>query len=507
MKQTFRIAIGAIFTESNHRAGTFTDLACFERSELRRGEEVLTATDGVVGGMVGELRERAAEITPLIVATACPGGILTEDCYRELKTELLVRLEQALPVDGILLPMHGAAAAEGVGDLEGDLLREVRTRVGTRIPVVATLDLHAHVTEAMVQYADALLAWETYPHRDSLTTGVRGARMLFDILEGVVKPAMALAKVPVIVSAFHGSTEGSGPFAEIMRLAKSLEGREEVVSTSAFLVHPYLDLPDMGSGGLVVANGCLDTAVDLATEIAEMFWQRRFDLEPTTRTPVEAISEGFRVDGGPVLLLEASDCVGGGAAGDSVAALRALLEARLSEPSLAMVVDPEAAAKCHQAAVGSEITLRLGHQIDTQWGEPISVTGRIEKLTDGRFLYSGGMWGGQRGDMGPCAKLRIGPVEVLIASNGTYDWADEQYRAMEMDTEIAKFIVVKNPMNYRVGYSERFKASFLLDTPGPTPASLRHLRFQRLKRPYFPADENIPNIKPVVFRHEAGPFR
>ncbi len=117
MKQKIRIAIGTIFTESNHQAGTFTDLACFERTELRRDREVLTATDGVVGGMLSELRERAAEITPLIVATACPGGILTDECYGELKTELLVRLEKALPVNGILLPLHGAAAAEGVGDL------------------------------------------------------------------------------------------------------------------------------------------------------------------------------------------------------------------------------------------------------------------------------------------------------------------------------------------------------------------------------------------------------
>lgn len=498
----YRIAIGTIFTESNHLVGTRTDLACFERTELRRGGEILAARDGVVGGMLRVLNERSAEIVPLLVATAVPGGPLTRECYSALRTELLQRLEKALPVDGVLLPLHGAAAAEDIGDLEGDLLQQVRKLVGPEAPIVGTLDLHAHVTEPMIRNADALLAWETYPHADTYTTGVRGAGMLFDILDGKVRPAMAIAKVPVIVSGFKGNTEGPGPFADVMRFAKSLEGRDGVVSTSAFLVHPYLDTADMGGGGLVITNGNIDQAANLASQIARMYWERRFDLEPKVWTPEEAIDEGLRVDGGPVLLLEAADTAGGGAAGDSVATLRALLAANLSGVSLAMVVDPEAAAVCHQAAAGSEITVTLGHKLDSRWGKPISVTGRIEKLTDGKFVYSGGIWGGQAANMGPSAKLKAGGVEILLCSYATYDWADEQYRSLEMDTSSAKFIVVKNPMNYRVGYAGRFKAAFVLDTPGPTPASLGHVEFKKLARPYYPADEEIPDLQPVVFRHE-----
>ncbi len=501
MKQSYRIALGTIFTESNHLVGTLTDIACFERTELRRDQQVLEATDGVVGGMLTELRDHGAEIAPLLVATAVPGGILSKESYLSLRTELLQRLDEAMPVDGVLLPLHGGAAVEAIGDLEGNLLEAVRKAVGPGVPVVGTLDLHAHVTEQMVSCSDALLAWETYPHDDTYTTGVRGGRMLLDILEGSTQPAMAMAKVPVIVGGFMGTTEGAGPFADVMLFAKSLEQQPGVLSTSAFLVQPHLDLPDMGGGGLVITDGDMTTAVDLATQIAEMYWQRRFDLEPEVWTLQQAIARGLEVEGGPVLLLEVADAIGGGASGDSVATLRALLDSGSPELSLAPVVDPEAAAKCHQAAVGSEIELNLGHKIDPRWGQPISVKGQIAKLTDGKFTYSGGIWGGQVGDMGPSVRLKIDSVNVLISSYPTYDWADEQFRSMGMDTLNAKFIVVKNPMNYRVGYDGRFKEALVLDTPGPTTAVLRNVKFKRLKGPYYPAQEDIPDLRPVILRH------
>ena len=169
-----RVALGNIFTESNHLAGVNTTLADFERTELRRADEVLAIGDGVVGGALSALAARGISVAPLLVASAYPGGILTEDCYLTLKDELITRLSEALPVEGVLLPLHGAAGVERIGDLEGDLVESVRAVVGPDIPIVITLDCHAHVTQPMIENSDALVAWETYPHRDSFSTG--GAR-------------------------------------------------------------------------------------------------------------------------------------------------------------------------------------------------------------------------------------------------------------------------------------------------------------------------------------------
>ena len=497
MPKRYRVAIGTIFTECNHFGGLPADLDTFRRGELRRGAEVLEQSTGTVGGMLEVLRERDVAVIPTVIATACPSGPLTNDCYETLKRELLDGIVAATPLDGVLMPLHGAAAAEQAGDLEGDLLAAVRARVGPDVPIVATLDLHAHVTEAMVHHADALLAWETYPHADAFETGRRGAKALLDILDGTLRPTMVMAKVPVLVSGVNGHTEGDGPFADVMRRAKSFERQSGVYGCSTFLVHPYLDLPDMGGGGLVITNDDSVKAESLALELAEMYWNNRFDLEPPTFTPDDAVQRGLALDGGPVLLVETSDCCGGGAAGDAVAALKALLRDAPDRPSLVPVVDPEAATACHEAGAGSTITLEVGHKVDPKWGAPVRVTGVVTRLGDGRFVYQGGFWDGQPGAMGPTAVLRIGAIDLLIASHGTYEWADEQYRSHDLDPSSAKFIVVKNPMNYRMSYGAA-KATFILDTPGPTPPTLKHVRYRNLARPYYPSDEEIPDLTPTV---------
>lgn len=494
------VAVGSIFTESNHLGGAITELSAFERQELCRGDEVLAIATGTVGGMLAELRKRQIGVVPLIVASTCPGGPISAPCYNQLKSELLAALAKALPLDGILLALHGAAAAQGVPDVEGDLLCAVRELVGPEIPIVATLDLHAHVTPGMVTAANALLAWETYPHRDSFETGIRGARMLCDIVGGRIHPAMVMAKVPVVVSGVHGHTEGPGPFADIMRHTKSLEGRDGVLSTSAFLVHPYLDVDGMGGGGLVITDGDAGRAESLAREIARLYWQRRVELDPPVHTPAEAIRLGQSLDG-PVLLVETSDCCGGGAAGDSVATLRALMDARVNQICLVPVVDPAAAARCHHAGIGATLTIELGHTLDPRWGTPLVVRGRVSRLTNGKFRYSGGIWGGQTGDMGPTAVLDIGSIRVMVATHATYDWADEQYQSVQLDPASAHFIVVKNPMNYHLAYAGVAKHTFILDTPGPTPPVMHHVAFENLARPYYPADRDIPGLQPVVLRH------
>ena len=310
MTDKHRVALGAIFTECNQFGGEPIDLSWFERYELRRGREVLAAEDGVVGGMLSVLAVRGVaegrKLRRCCLPVTCPGGPLTRACYDLLKEELLARLKEVLPVDGVLMPLHGAAAVEGGVDLEGDLLAAVRDVVGDAVPIVATLDLHAHISAEMVHHADGLVAWETYPHRDAFSTGERGARLLCDALDGACKPAMAMAKVPVLTGAIHGSTEDDDPFAQVMALAKVGERRDGILSTSAILVHPYLDFAGMGSGGLVIADGDFDKAEALARELAAAYWERRFALEPELHTPEDAVCAGLAVEGGPVVLVEAA---------------------------------------------------------------------------------------------------------------------------------------------------------------------------------------------------------
>ncbi len=369
-------------------------MGAFRRGELRQGDAVLDLKNGTVGGMLKEVGEHSAVVLPTLVASACASGPVTEECYSILKTDLLRKLADAMPLDGILLALHGAAAAENAGDLEGDLLQAIRKLVGNSVPIVATLDLHAHVTSEMVRFADVLLAWETYPHADAFNTGVRGACALMDILNGKLKPSMVMAKVPVLVGAVYGQTELPGPFAEVMHQGKAYEGKNGIYSVSPILVHPYLDLPGMGGGAIVVAQGNKDKASNIATQLAQLYWSKRHQLEPELFEPKEAVIHGQSVNGGPILLVETADCCGGGAAGDSVHVLRELLMSKNAGPSIVPVADPEAARLCHAHGQGAELNLNLGHHVDPQWGNPIEVRGCVERLVQGGFIYSGGIWDG-----------------------------------------------------------------------------------------------------------------
>ncbi|MEC7842339.1 MAG: M81 family metallopeptidase [Candidatus Latescibacterota bacterium] len=500
--KTARIAIGSILTECNQFGGQPIDLSWFDRYDLYWGEQMLQVDGGVVGGGLQVLREAGADIVPLLSASTCPGAYITADCYARLRGELLGRLSEAVPVEGVLLLLHGASVADGVDDPEGDLITAVRDLVGPQTLIVGTLDLHAHVTAAMVAGADALVAWETYPHSDTFGTGQRGARLLLDSIEGRCRPTMVMAKVPVLTSGICGATAGDGAFARHMRFAKECEGRDGVLSTSVFLVHPYLDQPDLGSGGLVVTDGDPDGAEVIAREIAARYWASRFELEPEVHAAAEAVALGLEVSGGPVILVETADCAGGGASGDSVATLKALLDLGKggAPTSLVPVVDPEAAAACHAASVGEELSLVLGHQLDPRWGVAVPLSGRVARLSDGLFRYQGGVWDGVQGEMGPSAVLEVGQIHILITTHATYDWADEQWRAVGLNPLQAKFVVAKNPMNFHNVYGDAATAVFILDTPGPTPATLRNCSFKRLKRPFFPVDQEIPGLQPVVLR-------
>ena len=127
----------------------------------------------------------------------------------------------------------------------------------------------------------------------------------------------------------------------------------------------------------------------------------------------------------------------------------------------------------------------------------------MESLHDGRFRYSGGIWDGVEGEMGPTAVLAIGAVRVLVTSHATYDWADEQWRAAGIDPRQTKLVVAKNPMNFHNVYDGVAAAFHVLDTPGPTPATIRNHPLRRMPRPYFPVDEEIPGLEPVVWTNEA----
>jgi microcystin degradation protein MlrC len=494
-KQPIRIGVGGISLESNDFVPFTAELTDFtEAGFLAEGEAIfgLTGSEVEIAGALERLQqEHGVTVVPLLAARGVSSGRLSRPAYARLRGGLLDALRASLPLDGVYLFLHGSMEAVGEDDPESDLTLAVRELVGSDVPVVVSCDLHANVNCCMVEATDAILGYEHYPHDDTRQTGARSAELLLRIARREVRPAMAQAKLSLLLTAFKSTTLSETPFSQLMARAKALERDPRVLSASVFLVGSYIDAPDVGCSTLVVTDGDLERAREEARRLALDFWNRRFDFEVESHSVREALRCGRQVDGGPVLLLDTADTTGGGAAGDTIGLVRGLLEEGVTEPSLVMVVDPEAAAACHRAGVGAELELEVGHKRDPRWGEPLRLRGRVEQLSDGRFRYRGGILGGVEVSMGASAVLTIGTIRLLIMSVPTYDWGDDQYRALGLDPASAKFVGVKNMMNFRFGYGDVMKAAFVLDLPGPTPPDMRSLPFQRLRRPVFPLDREL----------------
>jgi microcystin degradation protein MlrC len=504
-----RIAVGGISLESNDFVPFTGELADFtDAGFLVESDAVLelTATGTEIAGALARLRrENDIEIVPLLAARGVSSGRLSRSAYTHLRGGLIDRLAAAGPLDGAYLFLHGSMEAVGEDDPEGDLAAAARGLIGPDVPLVLSCDLHANVTRRMVEASTAILGYEHYPHDDAFQTGERATSLLLAAARGTTRPVMAHAKLGLILTAFNSTTlDDATPFARLMARAKALETEPGVLSASVFLVGSYIDTPDMGCSTIVVTDGDAQLAAEAAGRLASEFWERRFEFEVDAISVADAIMRGRAIAGSPVLLLDTADTTGGGAAGDCIGVVRGLIEAGVDEPALAQVVDPAAAEACHRAGTGAEVELDIGHARDPRWGSPLRLRARVERLTDGRFRYRGGILGGVEVTMGLSAVLAIGSIRLLVMSAPTYDWADDQYRAVGLDAAHAKFVHVKNMMNFRFGYGDVMKAFFVLNLPGPTPPDMRLLPFSRITRPVFPLDREIDDAGLVMSMSRTG---
>jgi microcystin degradation protein MlrC len=278
---------------------------------------------------------------------------------------------------------------------------------------------------------------------------------------------------------------------DLDRIARGIENDDgAVVTVSYFPVQPWLDVPDMGFAAVVVSNDDAAAAEAAANQIASEAWQRRHDFD-VEMVPVDgAIRAALAIGGGPVILADTSDCVGGGSTGDGATVLEALLRLAPDAGSLVHLVDATVAEQAACAGIGAEIATEVGNRINTSRGAPVPITATIEHVFDGQFTYDGGFLGGVTASMGQSVVLAVKETRILVTTYAAYEWGDESYRAAGLDVRAARLVLVKNPMNYRLTYP--FAAgAFVLDTQGPTTPDLRGLTWRKLARPFYPKDDSV----------------
>ena len=258
----------------------------------------------------------------------------------------------------------------------------------------------------------------------------------------------------------------TGPFSDVMDQVKRLEREPGILAASAYTVQPWLDLPEMGCGVVVVTDGEAARADAEADRLARAFWQRRSDFSPRLVPMPEAIDRALADDRRPFVFSDSADAPSSGAPGDSTALLEALLDREIRDIALLNIVDPRAVSAAHDAGVGATLQLTVGATFSSTFYKPVTFTAYVKSLSDGSFRNKGPGFQGVEFRMGRTAVVVAGGIHLVIMEQPVIQWDPELYRSQGLEPTEAKIVVAKSPVAFRAAYDSLAAEIIVLDLPG-----------------------------------------
>lgn len=465
-------------TETNSFSPIPTGAAAFAATMLwRPGEhpDFVTEATGPLWAARRRAREEGWRVTEGTCAFAMPGRPVTRTVYESLRDEILGQLAAAMPVDIVALGLHGAMMADGYADCEADLLARVRAVVGPDVAVGALLDLHAHLSPAMLTPTDVLIAFKEYPHTDFLDRAAELLDLLAATRSGRIRPVMALAAPPVLVPL--ATTEGAG-----MELVAELRAAEAGGLLSASWIHgfPKGDSPDLGSRILAVADGDMAFAQREADRLGTALLALReapaSDAAPLAEQIADALA-GPR----PLTLVDAMDQAGGGGGNDNVEAIHALIAAGARGVACGPIWDPGAVGFCRAAGVGARIRGRIGGKSGPEAGRPLDIDGTVLGFAENAHQQLGTA----SIPVGDAAAVEVDGVAILMTTLREQAYDPGLFAATGIDLGTRDILLLKSSLQYRIGFGDRGGTEVFL-RHGPKTVD-RHYRYR--PRPLWPFEE------------------
>jgi microcystin degradation protein MlrC len=482
-----RIAIAGFQHETNTFSSVPASFADFEAPDawpgLTRGPAMLEAVAGInlpAAGFVQEARALHHELLPLSWCSAQPSGRVTRDAYERIAALLLEDLRAQGAVDAVYLDLHGAMVAGHVDDADGELLRRVRAVVGSGVPVVASLDFHANVSQQMARQATALVSYRTYPHVDMADCGARAARMLHDLLRG--PPVVSeLEQVDYLIPLTSQATLVE-PLQSLMNEVAAVE-RLPLLSVCLTPGFPAADVADCGPAVYACGTeaGLVRRTADLlATELRRR--EREFALE--LFTVEQAIAELRRAPaphGRPIILADTQDNPGAGGNADTMSLIKVLVASGLPRVLAGVICDPEATAQAHAAGAGAKIEARLGARTGTAGETPLAARFKVLALGDGRFTGTGPFYRGGRFELGAMALLGLGDVHIAVASRKQQAADQAMFRHLGAEPAAYTVLALKSSVHFRADFGPLASRILVVAAPGPNLADPGMLPFRKLR--------------------------
>lgn len=495
MSRRRRILLGALFHETHSFVDEVTGLADFT---IRQGDELLQRRgDGsTVDGFLEIAAAEGWEVVPTIDYTALPAGTVDHAVFARFLAEFGAGLKAALAsggLDGIWLALHGAMVTTECPDPEGALLAHIRSVPGCEtLPVFGVFDLHANFTAAMAEHADALVAYRENPHIDARDSALRSARLLARALNEGELPRMLSCNAPVMWPP-TGTGTADRPMRDLEVLARRIEQENPAIWVANVIGgYSFADVPEAGvafavafTGPEAAAREALERLAWTATELCEFGLPEEWDID-------QAISEILRSPGGPYIVVEPADNIGGGAPGDGTSVLRAFLRHGAKNCAVA-IADPAAVAAMAGARPGEVRRLSIGGKGSAIAEGPVETEAVFVSASDGEFALEDlnshlAASQGSRFGMGPSVVVKTAGVTILLTSRKTPPFDLGQLRSQGIEPETLKAIGVKAAVAHRRAYDKIARGSFTVATPGPCASRIGTLPFRRLRPGVFPID-------------------
>jgi microcystin degradation protein MlrC len=482
---TMRVFTGSLATETNTFAPMPTGLASFkDRGYYPAGQHPPGLN--VFAGPLAALREigpqRGWTVVEGMVAGAQPSGTVTREAYEQLRDELLADLRGALPVDMVILGLHGAMVADGYDDCEGDILARVRQIVGAKVVVGAELDPHMHLSPLMVEQADVLVSMKEYPHTDVMERARELVALCEAKAQGRIRPTAALVDCRMVVP-IHTTREPARSFIDRVQ---AMEGRDGILTISIGQGFAHGNVPDMGSKVLVYTDGDQARADALAMQLAAEIIAMRDQLAVRYPEIDAALDEAIAFGSGPVVLADRADNPGSGAPGDSTFVIRRMIERGITNAAVGPLWDPIAVRIAFEAGAGAKLALRIGGKIGPLSGQPLDLQCTVKALQPD--LVMTGLAGAPT-DMGDCALVEANGIEIVLVTIRNQALGTDVFTKLGCDLAAKRFIVVKSAQHFHAAFAKVARHVLYVGAPGAATPHTPTLPYTKISRPRWPLDD------------------
>lgn len=483
MSKRYKVAIGGMSHESN----TFNPIKTYASDFLvLKGKEFKDKVGdnyNSAKGLFETLRTYGYEVIPTIFARAVPNGVVSKNFYLQTKETMLRMLSNIENLDSIGLALHGSMRVEDIGDAEGSLLSAIR-ELFPHLPIFVALDMHATMTEKMIESANGFVGYKTAPHIDTYQTGAHAAKLIYETLEGGKKIFMSAYKIPMLIAGEKSETSAE-PMKSMIELVETEETRDDVLAASFLLGFPWADTPDAGVTSLVISTN-EKTAKERAKFLAGEFWHRKedFKFHVETHENNEAIEIAIEAKERPLYLSDSGDNPTAGATGDSNDFLIDLLNHRLVKEYKKDILysgfyDPYSIEKCFFAGLDKEVDIELGGHFDKLNGAPVSLRVKVLKLVLEYGPYKSKL-----------ALVKYKNILIVITSKHIGFGDDKLLEALGIDPYKCDIVILK------LGYLEdcfklSSKRAMMASSKGASSEILENLPFKKVKRPIYPLDKNF----------------